>query len=607
MILYNVKSRKIVHLYLLEIQNLFTPTMNTRTRLFKTIGVLAVMAVTLAIPLESASAAIIFQNDTFFIMESPNLQLDALGTGAQDTSVRFGNDTTASENGNITWDITNNKFLIDHTVDITGGLSANGEVNFSGSTQTRIRESANPTTSAACTTVNELIVNTTSNRIEICTATGIAGAATWTTLPAGNASTLGGLTASQFLRSDTSTTYTSGTLTTNAGTTLDVNGAADFSGATRFALPSGATNPATCTVGDAYFNTTSNTLQVCTATDTWNTAGPQDFESVFAQDGDGTLTTGNNNFSIAAGTGNLTFNSAAFSANATTNSNVTVTGNSASNLTMTLAATNSGAGQGNVAISAEDQVSISSSTWNISGAGVASGLTGITSTGTVNFSGASSERMREVASITAATCTTVNEVALDTTEKAIYICTAVGAPGTWKRSSGAPSSLRKDPEYPDAILFRDGTNNNGTLSADYDATSSVNEHYYDWSSTRVALQDMEIRFRMTLPADYKTTGAFTFRYKTGLNAATNNAVDFTVLNATDLTTGAPTVCGTSTGNFSNNVWATGTISSGTLTTGCTASTALNAGDVVEIRAKLFDNNTASSLARIGYVDLAYTN
>ncbi|MFN7160980.1 MAG: hypothetical protein ACK4NC_05255 [Candidatus Gracilibacteria bacterium] len=581
--------------------------MNTKNRLLKTIGVLAVMAVTLASPLDSASAAIIFQNDTFFIMESPNLQLDALGTGAQNTSIKFGNDSTASENGNITWDITNDKFLIDHTVDITGGLSATGSVNFSGASQTRIRESANPTTSAACTTLNELIVNTTSNRIEICTATGIAGAATWGTLPAGDASTLGGLTASQFLRSDTSTSYTSGTLTTDAGTTLDVNGVADLSGATRLALPSGAANPGTCIVGDAFYNTTSNTLQLCTATNTFSTAGPQDFESVFAKDADKTLTTGNQAFSIAAGTGNLTFNSGAFSSTSSDNSNLTLTGNSASNLAMSIAATNAGAGQGNVAITAEDQVSISSSTWNITGAGVASGLTGITSTGTVNFSGTSSQRMREVASITAAACTTVNEIALDTTTKAIYICTATGTPGTWKRSSGAASNLRKDPEYPDQIIFKDGTNNNGTLSADYDSASNVNEHYYDWSSTKGVLQDIEVRFRMTLPADYKTTGAFTFRYKTGLNAATNNAVDFSILNATDLTTGAPTSCGTSTGNFSNNAWATGTIAAATITTGCTGSTALDAGDVVEIRAKLFDNSTASSLAQVGYVNLAYTN
>lgn len=597
----------------------------------KTMGILALTALSLGSTLTPASAAIIFQNDTFFIMESPNLQLDALGSGTQNTSVKFGNDAVSSENGNITWDITNNKFLVDHTVDITGGLSATGDVNFSGATQTRLRESANPTTSAACTVINELIVNTTLNRVEICTVTGIAGAATWIAMPAGNASTLGGLTASQFLRSDASSSLTAGTLTTNAGTTLDVNGAADFSGATRLALPSGATNPATCAVGDTYFNTTTSTLQVCTATDTWNTAGPQDFESVYSQDADKTLTTTNQNFTVAAGTGNIAFNSAAFSANATTTSNLTMTGNSASNLTMTLAATNSGAGQGNVVVSGQNNatvtatgttgtvsisapgasgtVAINSSTWNISSAGVASGLTGLTSTGVVNTSGASSQRIREVASIVAATCTTVNEIALDTTTKAIYICTAVGAPGTWKKDSGAASNLRKDPEFPDAVLFRDGTNNNGTLSADSDNATGINEQYYDWSSTRATLQDLEVRTRFALPADYKTTGNFTFRYLTGLAAATNNAIDVTVLNATNLTTGAPTVCGASTGNFSAtaNTWATGTITSGTLTTGCTGATQLDAGDMVEVRIKFFDNSVASSSARLGNINLAYTN
>src|SRR5690606_31821883 len=78
-----------------------------------------------------------------------------------------------------------------------------------------------------------------------------------------------------------------------------------------------------------------------------------------------------------------------------------------------------------------DDVVINSDSWDVDGAGVASGFTGFTSTGVLNFSGASSMRLREVANEATATCTTVNEVVVDTGEKKLYTCTATGPPGTW--------------------------------------------------------------------------------------------------------------------------------------------------------------------------------
>ncbi|MCP4663726.1 MAG: hypothetical protein GY856_50725 [bacterium] len=54
----------------------------------------------------------------------------------------------------------------------------------------------------------------------------------------GDADTLDGLDSTDFLRSNTGDGFTSGTLTTAAGTTLDVDGALDASGATSAALPS---------------------------------------------------------------------------------------------------------------------------------------------------------------------------------------------------------------------------------------------------------------------------------------------------------------------------------------------------------------------------------
>src|SRR5690606_16700271 len=78
-----------------------------------------------------------------------------------------------------------------------------------------------------------------------------------------------------------------------------------------------------------------------------------------------------------------------------------------------------------------DDIFINSNDWDISSAGIGSGFTGFSSTGTINFSGSSSMRLREVANEATATCTTVNEVVVDTGEKKLYICTATGTPGTW--------------------------------------------------------------------------------------------------------------------------------------------------------------------------------
>jgi len=103
---------------------------------------------------------------------------------------------------------------------------------------------------------------------------------------------------------------------------------------------------------------------------------------------------------------------------------------------------NTGTSTGAVAIGGgSNKVSINSSVWDITTAGVASGLTGVTSTGTANFSGTGSFRIREVASIAAAACTTVNELALDTTANQIYKCTVTGTPGTWTSTGGGTNSF----------------------------------------------------------------------------------------------------------------------------------------------------------------------
>ena len=116
-----------------------------------------------------ASAAILFQDDTFADVPSEGIIVDSDDTGT-DITFQLGNDGT---DGQIKWNDLLSQFEFNNTVDITGGLSANGAVNFSGSTQTRIRETATVTNGVtSCSNNGEVIVQTSTNQIYICTNAG---------------------------------------------------------------------------------------------------------------------------------------------------------------------------------------------------------------------------------------------------------------------------------------------------------------------------------------------------------------------------------------------------------------------------------------------------
>jgi hypothetical protein len=567
----------------------------------------------------TASAAIIFQDDVSSDIMSDSLKLGSNDAGASNTYLQFGSDATMSENGILQWNIGTNNFTFDHTVDITGGLSATGAVNFSSASQVRIRENADPNTNSACTTVGEIIVNTTANRIMICTVTGTPG--TWVSAGAANADTLDGIESTQFLRSDTSDSFTSGTLTTDALTTLDVNGNFDASGATRFAVASGTNDPLTCTKGDLFFNTTVNTLKACTAANTWTVAGPQDLEAVYSYDADDTLTTSNGNFTVAPGTGTfsvsgtgvLNFDGSSFTLDTT--GTFSIDGVGASNVTtnagnLTLSTT----GSGDVAFSSAGDVTMTSAddilfddaqltaaiqlTDTATGIAATYGTTGIIDalnslTLTTAGNGASNVGLQ------ASSLTNVTPASNDVQAALVALDAKVGA--------GAPmvETLVFYPEYPDTVVFQDGTNNAGTLRSDYDNTND--EHYYNWTTSNGATQDIDLRFRFPMPADFADLNDFTYKYRTGTVTEADNDVEIGVYNATDETAGNPTLCGQDTTNGTAGTWATGTISEATLEAGCTVGTALGAGDIVEVAVKLLDNSGAGDYADIGVVTLGYDN
>lgn len=74
-------------------------------------------------------ARILFQDDDFATIESTSILIGSNDSGASNTSIRFGNDSTASNNGNIVWDIGTKHFAFDNPVDITGGLTASSGIN----------------------------------------------------------------------------------------------------------------------------------------------------------------------------------------------------------------------------------------------------------------------------------------------------------------------------------------------------------------------------------------------------------------------------------------------------------------------------------------------
>ncbi|MGE3340973.1 MAG: hypothetical protein AB7J46_03540 [Candidatus Altimarinota bacterium] len=105
--------------------------------------------------------------------------------------------------------------------------------------------------------------------------------------------------------------------------------------------------------------------------------GSSDFEGVYTTDVDKVLTTSNGSFTINAGTG-------AIGVNASTGG---VSINNSVNGAVNIA---TGTSTGAVSIGGNaNTISINSSSWDISAAGIATGLTGMTSTGSIDFSAAS--------------------------------------------------------------------------------------------------------------------------------------------------------------------------------------------------------------------------
>ncbi len=360
---------------------------------------------------QTAGAAILFQNDDYATIFSNGIIINTQNH-PENVSIQFGN--TLSES--LTWDIANTRFVLndnlriegnnavvgqsyiadDHsaasstgtinlgrnagswetlqwdngavrfnlsdTLAVNGGISATGNVNFTNSSEFHMRE-VPAIAMAACTTLKELVLDTSVNRIFACSAVGNPG--TWVTT---------------------------------------IASAADFEGV--YGADAGKD-----------LNTTNGAFSI---------------------------NTGTNNFAVDSNLWNVTAGGALDAATVTSNglltglaganiSGATINFNASSNF-----ATNIGTGTttGQVSLGGGSNcVSVDSNTWDMSCAGAVSGLTGITSTGSINFNTASSFRIPQFAA-DPLTCQP-GEQYYNTVTSTVRLCSAGGV---WTGS--APSGTQ---------------------------------------------------------------------------------------------------------------------------------------------------------------------
>lgn len=698
----------------------------------------------------SASARILFQDDDFDDVASEGIIINFDDGGDEDVTLQFGND---SSDATIIFD--------DGDGDMTFATPG-GDFSFSDDNITTTGD----TSTGGLTTTGTTTLGDGSGTVAV-------NSTSWDVSTAGVASGFTGFTST---------------------------GTIDFSGASRMAIHSGSSNPATCTEGDIFYNTTGNTLYVCTATDTWTAqeSGADDFESVYAADADNTLTTSNGDFTVATGTGDFIVTSANWSVDAAgvitgtslTDGTATLTGGSLNGLTgadgttentiealifdadaeavtgvwtwadnvaqkfgtggdvliqydeanddrLEISGTNADVwfedsiivetnatvngtldANGTVTLGdGGDTITINSSSWDVSSAGVASGFTGFTSTGAVDFKGTSAFNIRENSDPAGSSaCTAVGELIVDTTDKELQICTSTGTAGnaTWTsvsdggnadtldnldslqflrsdtsdnytsgtltfnsgteldtaagstvdvngifdasgstefriRENSDPASnsictttgeiimdttddeiqvctstgsagnatwvaadndfnvdtMTWEAEYPDVVVYDgDTTNGNshkGKLEGLYDATND--EQYYHWSTKKNEDEEIDLRFRYELPADFIDAGNLTLDYRTLTATTGDNTVQVIIRNDTDDQT-----CHTDTAAVSTaNTWGTLTITGAEIDTGCTGGDLLAAGDVIEVIIRLLADDTNSGWADVGTMSFAYTN
>ncbi|PIV90239.1 hypothetical protein COW46_05165 [Candidatus Gracilibacteria bacterium CG17_big_fil_post_rev_8_21_14_2_50_48_13] len=373
-----------------------------------------------------ASARIVFQDDDLADVFSPGLVLGSNDAGVEDTSIVFGKDPVPTNNGSIRWDIASSKFQIDRNVQISGGIKVTGSADFSTSTQTRIREVASAA-AATCTNVNEIVLQTSDGKVFYCLATGSPG--TWTTISATIPNFEAVYASDAFKNLDTGNgifTVTTGTndfVVDSNDWNVDAAGNFDAATVTSHGLITGQAG-ATVSGGVTSINNSSNfvtNINTGTSTGQVNVGGNANCVKVDSNTWDVSCAGAVTGLTGIVSTGVKTFTGGITSINASSNF--------ATNI-------NTGTSTGQVSLGGNANcVQVDSNTWDVSCAGVFSGLTGITSTGAINFTGATSFRMPQAAS-DPLTCLPGQQY-FNTTTATIRLCKSTD---TWGSSGAAGSN-----------------------------------------------------------------------------------------------------------------------------------------------------------------------
>ncbi len=188
---------------------------------------------------------------------------------------------------------------------------------------------------------------------------------------------------------------------------------------------------------------------------------------------------------------------------------------------------------------------------------------------------------------------------------AIYTASA-GGPLRFKGTARNSITTALIPEYAGAVITGDGSDNIGTMTADFCSGSSYlniptssnpcgasEEHnYYSWTTSQVTAQDYDIYVRWQVPSNYDSSDAMpAINFYGWRTSTTNDAITMTVRNGS-------TTCGTATSaGGSNGAWTQATYTTGSCGTITPGSTVLT----FKLRLSAATNDTV----RVGEIGVTY--
>ena len=152
-----------------------------------------------------------------------------------------------------------------------------------------------------------------------------------------------------------------------------------------------------------------------------------------------------------------------------------------------------------------------------------------------------------------------------------------------------------EPEYSGAVVYPDGTTNDGVLELGWDAANV--ENFYEWRVKKAGLQDIDVILSIPLPEDFASFQAIPlqFEYRTSDPDNTDAQIDVTVLDSV-----GATVSLTGASDLNSTSWATADVT-------FSGSPTFTAGQFVTIRFNLqAQNDGGAQSAFLGTVYINYT-